>query len=269
MTTTMGWRRTAPTCSNSIPTGPAADFRLRAAECRGACDRASDRRAWGSVNERDGWAMISPTDYITRIRDGGFTAGRGIISAIIPIRCITEHIRAGQKVIVPDMLLQAHSASLCMTFYTAKQFPAKYRGWAFAAEHGSWNRARRTGYKVICVPVKSGEPQGEYDDFMTGFVVDDGHVWGRPVGVTIDKQGSLIVVDDGSRSIWRRALRRRQIQPLLRSPSFIFSNQSRMPDAGDSTAIMPEGNSSPNSKHPPLSKATTNINFAALAGAGS
>jgi glucose/arabinose dehydrogenase len=159
---------------------------------------------WGSVNERDGLGDDLPCDYITRIRKGGFYGWPWYYLGNHPDPVHHgAHPELADKVIVPDVLLQAHSASLCMIFYTAKQFPSKYHGWAFAAEHGSWNRARRTGYKVICVPVKNGEPQGEYDDFMTGFVVDDGHVWGRPVGVTVDKQGSLIVVDDGSRSIWR------------------------------------------------------------------
>ncbi|HZQ48039.1 MAG TPA: sorbosone dehydrogenase family protein, partial [Verrucomicrobiae bacterium] len=76
-------------------------------------------------------------------------------------------------------------------------------GYAFAAEHGSWNRARRTGYKVICVPIRQGKASGEYDDFMTGFTSNSGDVWGRPVGVAVDGQGSLIVVDDGSNCVWR------------------------------------------------------------------
>ncbi|HWI56421.1 MAG TPA: sorbosone dehydrogenase family protein, partial [Bacillota bacterium] len=105
--------------------------------------------------------------------------------------------------IVPDVLLQAHSASLCLTFYTARQFPSEYKGWAFAAEHGSWNRAHRTGYKVVAVPIRNGKATGEYVDFMTGFVTDSGDVWGRPVGVTVDGQGALIVSDDGSNSLWR------------------------------------------------------------------
>src|SRR5437588_12718938 len=90
-----------------------------------------------------------------------------------------------------------------MVFYTGKQFPTQYRGWAFAAEHGSWNRANRTGYKVICVPMKNGKALGEYDDFMTGFVTDSGDVWGRPVGVTVDKEGALIVSDDAGNCLWR------------------------------------------------------------------
>ncbi len=94
-------------------------------------------------------------------------------------------------------------ASLEMAFYTAQQFPQPYRGVAFAAQHGSWNRARRVGYKVVSVPLRNGKPTGEYDDFMTGFVTPEGEVWGRPVGVTVAKDGALIVTDDGSGSLWR------------------------------------------------------------------
>jgi glucose/arabinose dehydrogenase len=108
------------------------------------------------------------------------------------------------KVIVPDVLLQAHNASLEMTFYPGGQFPDEYKGDIFAAEHGSWNRARRTGYEVIRVPLhQKGHATGEYEDFLTGFVTPDGKVWGRPVGVTAGIDGALYVTDDGSNSIWR------------------------------------------------------------------
>ena len=91
-----------------------------------------------------------------------------------------------------------------MTFYEGKQFPAEYQGDIFAAEHGSWNRSVRVGYELIRVPLhQTGHASGEYEDFMTGFVVDNGHVWGRPVGVTVAPDGSLLVTDDGSGSIWR------------------------------------------------------------------
>jgi glucose/arabinose dehydrogenase len=106
-------------------------------------------------------------------------------------------------VLVPDVLLQSHSASLQMTFYTGTQFPAEYRGDGFAAEHGSWNRAKRTGYKIIRVPLRDGKATGEYEDFVTGFVTEDGKVWGRPVGVTVAADGSLVFTDDGSNSVWR------------------------------------------------------------------
>ena len=105
--------------------------------------------------------------------------------------------------IAPDVLVQSHSASLDLAFYTGKQFPVEYRTSLFACEHGSWNRDRRTGYKVIRVPLVDGKAVGEYEDFMTGFVTPDGDVWGRPVGVTAAKDGSLIVSDDGSGTLWR------------------------------------------------------------------
>ena len=106
---------------------------------------------------------------------------------------------------MPDVLVQSHSASLCMTFYTGSQFPEEYRLDAFAAEHGSWNRARRTGYKVIRIPMKDGKATGEYEDFLVGFVTPEGNVWGRPVGVTVAKDGALLVTDDGSGIVWRVA----------------------------------------------------------------
>ena len=89
-----------------------------------------------------------------------------------------------------------------MTFYTGSQFPASFIGDGFAAEHGSWNRARRAGYEVIRIPMKNGQATGEYEDFLTGFVTADGKVWGRPVGVTVAKDGSLFVTDDGSKIVW-------------------------------------------------------------------
>jgi len=109
---------------------------------------------------------------------------------------------------VPDLLLQPHSASLEMLFYAGTQFAPEHRTSIFAAEHGSWNKSQRTGYKVIRVPLKDGAPTGEYEDFVTGFVVDEGHVWGRPVGVTLASDGSLLVSDDGSNAIWRVAYTR-------------------------------------------------------------
>jgi glucose/arabinose dehydrogenase len=90
-----------------------------------------------------------------------------------------------------------------MTFYEGTQFPAEYKGDIFASEHGSWNRHMRTGYEVIRVPLKDGHASGIFENFVTGFVTPDGNVWGRPVGVAVAKDGSLMVTDDGSNSIWR------------------------------------------------------------------
>ena len=105
--------------------------------------------------------------------------------------------------IVPDVLIQAHSASLGLAFYTGDKFPAEYRNDLFAAEHGSWNRSIKAGHEVVRVPLENGRANGVYQDFLTGFTTPEGQPWGRPVGVTTAQDGSLLVTDDGSRSIWR------------------------------------------------------------------
>jgi glucose/arabinose dehydrogenase len=109
------------------------------------------------------------------------------------------------KVSDPDVPLQAHSAPLAMTFYTGTAFPAQYRDSAFVAFHGSWNRALRTGYKIVRILMRDGVPTGEYEDFLTGFVIDNNRVWGRPVGVASGKDGALYVSEDASGTIWRVA----------------------------------------------------------------
>jgi glucose/arabinose dehydrogenase len=182
-------------------------FRVYATGIRNAVGLAIEPRTgalWASVNERDELGDDLPPDYITHIKENGFYGWPWYyIGNHQDPRHAGKHPELAGQVIVPDVLVEAHSASLCMTFYYGVQFPPRYLGSAFAAEHGSWNRARRTGYKVICVPIRGGGSDGEYDDFLTGFVTDSGDVWGRPVGVTVDSQGSLIVTDDGSNSIWR------------------------------------------------------------------
>jgi hypothetical protein len=113
------------------------------------------------------------------------------------------------KVTLPDVLIQPHSAPLEMTFYEARggpaAFPAEYLGDAFVALHGSWNRGKRTGYKVVRVKLQNGRPTGEYEDFLIGFVADDKGVWGRPVGVAVAHDGALLVTDDGGDMLWRVA----------------------------------------------------------------
>ncbi len=159
---------------------------------------------WCSVNERDRLGDQLVPDYITRVKEGGFYGWPWFyIGGHQDPRHPGEHPELKDKVIVPEVLVQSHMASLCMTFYTGKTFPPQYDGDGFAAEHGSWNRARRTGYKVIRVPLKNGAPTGEYEDFLTGFVTANGEVWGRPVGVAVAADGALMVTDDGSNSVWR------------------------------------------------------------------
>jgi glucose/arabinose dehydrogenase len=161
---------------------------------------------WASVNERDALGDHLVPDYVTHVQEGGFYGWPWFyLGSHQDPRHTGKHPELKDKVIVPDVLVQSHSASLCMTFYTGPQFPAEYRLDAFAAEHGSWNRERRTGYKVIRVPLKNGKATGEYEDFLVGFVTPDGNVWGRPVGVTVARDGALLVTDDGSGIVWRIA----------------------------------------------------------------
>ena len=159
---------------------------------------------WASTNERDGLGDDLPPDYITHVQEGGFYGWPWFyMGGHWDPRHANKHPELKDKVITPDVLLQPHVASLEMIFYGGRQFPTEYRGDIFAAEHGSWNRKKRTGYEVVRVPLKNGHATGEYEDFLTGFVTDQGEIWGRPVGVTVGKDGSLFVSDDGSRSIWK------------------------------------------------------------------
>jgi len=172
--------------------------------CVGLAVEPKSGTVWCSTNERDGLGDNVPPDYITRVREGAFYGWPWYyIGAHEDPRRKGERPDLAGKITIPDVLLQAHSASLGLTFYDGTQFPAEYRGNIFAAEHGSWNRSKRTGYKIIRVIVKNGVPTGEYEDFATGFVIDDSDVWGRPVGVTVDKDGALLLSEDASGTIWR------------------------------------------------------------------
>jgi len=160
---------------------------------------------WCSVNERDGLGDNLVPDYITHVQEGGFYGWPWwYMGGHQDPRQQGKHPELKDKVIVPDVLLQPHIASLGFTFYQGQQFPAEYTGDIFASEHGSWNKSVRAGYEVIRVPLhQTGHASGEYADFLTGFVLPDGKVWGRPVGVTVAPDGSLLVSDDGSNSVWR------------------------------------------------------------------
>jgi glucose/arabinose dehydrogenase len=155
----------------------------------GIAFRPGTNELWMSTNERDEIGEDLPPDYISSVHPGH----KG------------KHPELADKVIVPDVLVQAHSASLNLCFYTSDQFPSEYKGDIFAAFHGSWNRMKRTGYKVVRAPFdkSTGKARGEYEDFVTGFVTPDGKVWGRPVGITVAKDGSLLFSEDGDKTIWR------------------------------------------------------------------
>ena len=156
---------------------------------------------WCVVNERDGLGDDLPPDYATSVRQAAFYGW--------PWYYIGDHHEPNmddhpaQHVTTPDVLIQPHSAPLGIAFYDGKQFPAGYRGDAFVTLHGSWNRAHPTGYKLIRLRFKDGKPTGEYEDFLTGFVISDDAVWGRPVGITVAQDGSLLMSEDGNGTIWR------------------------------------------------------------------
>jgi glucose/arabinose dehydrogenase len=162
-------------------------------------------RLWATVNERDGLGDNLVPDYITSVRAGGFYGWPWwYMGPHQDPRHLGKRPELRERVITPDVLLQPHNASLQIAFYRGQQFPDEYRGDIFASEHGSWNKSVRTGYEVIRVPLhQTGKASGEYEDFLTGFVLANGQVWGRPVGVTTAPDGSLLVTDDGSNSIWR------------------------------------------------------------------
>jgi len=160
---------------------------------------------WTATNERDGLGDNLPPDYTTHVQDGGFYGWPWYyMGGHQDPRLKNSHPDWLAKMLTPDVLLQPHSAPLSFTFYTGRQFPGEYSGDEFLALHGSWNREPRTGYIVVRVPLhQEGKSSGEYQEFLTGFITEDGKVWGRPVGLAVAKDGSLLVSDDGSGSIWR------------------------------------------------------------------
>lgn len=172
----------------------------------GIAFRPGTNELWMSTNERDEIGEDLPPDYISSVRPGGFYGWPWFyIGNHQDPRHKGKHRELAGKVIVPDVLVQAHSASLNLCFYTGDQFPSEYKGDIFAAFHGSWNRMKRTGYKVVRVSFDhaTGKAPGEYEDFVTGFVTPEGKVWGRPVGITVAKDGSLLISEDGNDTIWR------------------------------------------------------------------
>jgi hypothetical protein len=172
--------------------------------CVGMALQPGTGNLWCSVNERDGLGDDLPPDFLTRVDEDAFFGWPWFyIGPNEDPRHAGEQSALRGRVTLPDVLVQPHSASMEMTFYDSGQFPTEYRGDIFAAFHGSWNRAKRTGYKVVRILLKNGQPTGEYEDFLTGFVIDDRTVWGRPVGVAVAQDGSLLISEDGNGTIWR------------------------------------------------------------------
>jgi glucose/arabinose dehydrogenase len=172
--------------------------------CVGLAVHPASGDLYCSTNERDGMGDNLVPDYVTRVREGAFYGWPWFyIGSNEDPRHTGARPDLKGKVTVPDVLIQAHSASLGLTFYDSAACPSEYRGDGFAAEHGSWNRSKRTGYKVIRIRLRDGVPTGEYQDFVTGFVLNDSEAWGRPVGVAVAHDGALLVSEDGNGTIWR------------------------------------------------------------------
>ncbi len=171
--------------------------------------RPGTNELWASVHERDMLGDDLVPDYVSRIQDGGFYGWPfAYTGPNEDPRRKGERPDLVAKAIVPDVLLQSHSAPLGLAFYTGTQFPAEYRGDAFLALHGSWNRKQRTGYKVVRIPIRDGKPTGAYEDFIVGWSPADDRpdVWGRPVAILPLSDGSLLVTDDAHNVIWRVTL---------------------------------------------------------------
>jgi glucose/arabinose dehydrogenase len=163
---------------------------------------------WTAVNERDELGDDLVPDYLTSVQAGGFYGWPFTYfgtHADPRLKDSTKNMELINRSIVPEVDLGSHTASLGLAFYKGNSFPEKYHGGAFIGQHGSWNRSALVGYKVVFVPFANGKPTGPMEDFLTGFIADadKSEVYGRPVGVTVLKDGSLLVVDDAGNKIWR------------------------------------------------------------------
>lgn len=166
---------------------------------------------WAVVNERDGLGDQLVPDYLTSVRDGAFYGWPySYFGRNEDPRKKGERPNLVAKAIKPDYALGSHVAPIGMTFYRGSSFPARYRGGAFIGLHGSWNRSNPVGYKVAFVPFQGGKPGGMIEDFLTGFMADErfNKVYGRPAGVAVRSDGSLLVADDAAGKIWRVSAKR-------------------------------------------------------------
>lgn len=215
-TTVPGATAAAAGVASGEETGRAAVFRFAPAggplelvasgirNCVGLAIEPKTKALWCATNERDGMGDNLPPDYASRITPGAFYGWPWFyIGDHEDPRHRGERLDLAGRVTTPDVLFQPHSAPLGITFYDGQSFPPDFRGDGLVALHGSWNRSRRTGYKVVRILLHDGVPTGAYQDFMTGFVANDDSVWGRPVGLTVLRDGSLLVSEDGNGTIWR------------------------------------------------------------------
>ncbi|MEP6681830.1 MAG: sorbosone dehydrogenase family protein [Parafilimonas sp.] len=165
---------------------------------------------WTVVNERDNLGDNLVPDYFTSIKEGGFYGWPySYFGKNIDPRIKDQRPDLVDKAIVPDVSLGSHTASLGLTFYTNNSFPLKYHNGAFIAQHGSWNRSSLAGYKVVFIPFNNGKPSGNAEDFLTGFIANasKSKVYGRPVCVAVLSNGSMLVTDDASNTIWQVSIK--------------------------------------------------------------
>jgi glucose/arabinose dehydrogenase len=192
----------------TLPKGPGRPFATGLRNPNGMDFEPTTGVLWTAVNERDELGPDLVPDYMTSVKDGAFYGW--------PYSYYGQHADARlkpqrpdlvAKAIAPDYALGPHTASLGLTFYKADLFPAPYRGGVFIGQHGSWNRKPLNGYRVVFIPFAGGKPTGQPQVFLTGFLNDKGEARGRPVGVTVDKRGGLLVADDVGNIVWRVAPR--------------------------------------------------------------
>ena len=188
--------------------GPGRIYATGLRNCAGLTIQPKTGDLWCTTNERDLLGDDLVPDYSTRVKQGGFYGWPWYyMGKYEDPRLKGDRPDLAGKVLVPDVPYQAHSASLNLVFYTATSgaaaFPKEYVGDGFAVMHGSWNRAFRTGHKVVRVLMKNGVPTGSYEDFLVGFIADDGNAWARPVGATVASDGALLISDDGGNLVYR------------------------------------------------------------------
>lgn len=187
---------------------PARIYATGIRNCAGLAIHPKSADVWCTTNERDGLGDDLVPDYTAHVCEGAFYGWPWYhLGSHEDPRHAGERPDLAGKVTLPGVFFQAHSASLTLAFYETEAgvaaFPPEFLGDAFVALHGSWNRSHRTSYKVVRVGFKDGAPTGVYEGFLTGFVVDDANVCGRPLGVAVAHDGALIVSDDGSNTLWR------------------------------------------------------------------
>jgi glucose/arabinose dehydrogenase len=198
-----------------LATGQSRIFASGLRNANGMAIEPTTGALWTVVNERDELGDDLPPDYLTSVKDGGFYGwpysywGKHVDTRVQPQ--LPDLVATA---ITPDYALGGHTASLGLAYYNGDQLPEQFRGGMFIGQHGSWNRTQYSGYKVVFVPFKDGRPSGPPKDVLTGFLKDDGtgRAYGRPVGVTVDNKGALLVADDAGNTIWRVTGDQRQSQ---------------------------------------------------------